>query len=126
MANRGVCWCASRSPRRCAWRTPASSRSPCSTGGLRSSAQDPVRFGRAIVQGRDGPLEAAAQRLVTPLAAFRGGQIGHAVIVDGPPERRTWSHHGLTGVYRAQLRFARRDGAVVALELVQYGRSTGA
>jgi serine-type D-Ala-D-Ala carboxypeptidase/endopeptidase len=82
-------------------------------GGLRSSAQDLVRFGRAIVQGRDGPLGAAAQRLVTPLAAFRGGQIGYAVFVDGPPERRTWSHDGLTGGYRAQLRMHPDSGEVL-------------
>jgi D-alanyl-D-alanine-carboxypeptidase/D-alanyl-D-alanine-endopeptidase len=72
-------------------------------GGLRSSVQDLVRFGRALVQGRNGPLGAAAERLVTPLAAYRGGQIGYAVFIDGPPERRTWSHDGLTGGYRAQL-----------------------
>lgn len=83
-------------------------------GGLRSSAQDLVRFGRAIVQGRDGPLGAAAQRLVTPLAAFRGGQIGYAVFVDGPPERRTWSHDGLTGGYRALLRMHPDSGEVLA------------
>lgn len=83
-------------------------------GGLRSSVQDLVRFGRAIVQGREGPLGAAAQRLVTPLAAFRGGQIGYAVFVDGPPERRTWSHDGLTGGYRAQLRMHPESGEVLA------------
>lgn len=83
-------------------------------GGLRSSAQDLVRFGRAIVLGRDGPLGAAAVRLVTPLAAFRGGQIGYAVFVDGPPERRTWSHDGLTGGYRAQLRMHPDSGEVLA------------
>ncbi|MBL8335971.1 MAG: serine hydrolase [Rhodoferax sp.] len=72
-------------------------------GGLRSSAQDLARFGRALVQGRNGPLGAAAERLVTPLAAYRGGQIGYAVFIDGPPQRRTWSHDGLTGGYRAQM-----------------------
>lgn len=83
-------------------------------GGLRSTAQDLVRFGRAIVQGREGPLGAAAVRLVTPLAAFRGGQIGYAVFVDGPPGRRTWSHDGLTGGYRAQLRMHPESGEVLA------------
>ena len=83
-------------------------------GGLRSSVQDLVRFGRAIVQGRQGPLGAAAERLVTPLAAYRGGQIGYALFIDGPPERRTWSHDGLTGGYRAQLRMHPESGEVLA------------
>ena len=84
-------------------------------GGLRSSVQDMVRFGRAIVQGRQGPLGAAAERLVTPLAAYRGGQIGYAVFIDGPPERRTWSHDGLTGGYRAQLTMYPDSGEVLAV-----------
>ena len=84
-------------------------------GGLRSSVQDLVRFGRALVQGRQGPLGAAAQRLVTPLASYRGGQIGYAVFVDGPPERRTWSHDGLTGGYRAQLTMYPDSGEVLAV-----------
>lgn len=84
-------------------------------GGLRSSVHDLVRFGRALAQGRAGPLGAAAERLVTPLAAYRGGQIGYAVFVDGPPERRTWSHDGLTGGFRAQLTVYPDSGEVLAV-----------
>ena len=35
-------------------------------GGLRSSAQELARFGRALVQGRAGPFGAAAERLAPP------------------------------------------------------------
>jgi D-alanyl-D-alanine-carboxypeptidase/D-alanyl-D-alanine-endopeptidase len=65
--------------------------------------------------GPPGPLGAAAERLVTPLAAYRGGQIGYAVFIDGPPERRTWSHDGLTGGYRAQLTMYPDSGEVLAV-----------
>lgn len=83
-------------------------------GGLRSSVQDLVRFGRALLQGRDGPLGAPAERFFTPLAAYDGGQIGYAVFIDGPPERRTFSHDGLTGGYRAVLRMHADTGEVMA------------
>jgi CubicO group peptidase (beta-lactamase class C family) len=83
-------------------------------GGLRSSAQELARFGRALVQGRQGPFGAAAERLVTPLAPYRGGQIGYAVFIDGPPARRTWSHDGLTGGYRALLTMYPDTGEVMA------------
>ncbi|MEO6625128.1 MAG: serine hydrolase domain-containing protein, partial [Burkholderiaceae bacterium] len=83
-------------------------------GGLRSSVQDLVRFGRALLQGRDGLLGAPAERFFTPLAAFDGGQIGYAVFIDGPPERRTYSHDGLTGGYRALLRMHGDTGEVMA------------
>ena len=83
-------------------------------GGLRSSVQDLVRFGRALLQGREGPLGAPAQRFFTPLAAFDGGQIGYAVFIDGPPERRSYSHDGLTGGYRALLKMYADTGEVMA------------
>lgn len=83
-------------------------------GGLRSSATELAQFGRAILQGRQGPFGAAAERLVTPLAPFRGGQIGYGLFIDGPPERRTWSHDGLTGGYRALLTMYPDTGEVLA------------
>lgn len=83
-------------------------------GGLRSSVQDLVRLGRALLQGRDGPLGAPAERFFTPLAEFDGGQIGYAVFIDGPPERRSFSHDGLTGGYRALLRMHADTGEVMA------------
>jgi len=83
-------------------------------GGLRSSAEELARFGQALVLGRQGPFGAAAERLVTPLAPYRGGQIGYAVFIDGPPARRTWSHDGLTGGYRALLTMYPDSGEVMA------------
>lgn len=83
-------------------------------GGLRSSVQELARFGQALVQGRAGPFGAAAERMVAPLAAYRGGQIGYAVFVSGPPARRTLSHDGQTGGYRALLVLYPDSGEVMA------------
>ena len=75
-------------------------------GGLRSTAQDMVKFGRALLLGRGGPLGAAAERALTPLASYEGGQIGYAVFVDGPSGKRTYSHDGQTGGYRSLMTLA--------------------
>ncbi len=83
-------------------------------GGLRSSVQDLVTFGRAILAGSKGPLGPAAERMVTPLADYRGMEIGYAIFIHGPPGRRTYSHDGLTGGYRAQLALAPDSGEVLA------------
>ena len=83
-------------------------------GGLRSSVQDLARFGRALLQGRNGPLGAPAERFFTPLADFHGGQIGYAVFIDGPPDKRSYSHDGLTGGYRALLTMHADTGDVMA------------
>ncbi len=83
-------------------------------GGLRASVQELVRFGQALVAGRAGPFGAAAERMLTPLAAFRGGEIGYAVFVSGPPGRRTLSHDGQTGGYRALLVMYPESGEVMA------------
>ncbi len=56
-------------------------------GGLRSTPHDMLLFGRAILAGRNGPLGAAAERLVTPLGTYEGGRIGHAIFVVGRPAR---------------------------------------
>ncbi len=68
-------------------------------GGLRSTAHDMLIFARAVLAGAQGPLGPAAERLVQPLGRFKGGEIGYAIQVLGPPERRTWFHDGLTGGY---------------------------
>ena len=83
-------------------------------GGLRSGVQDLVRFGRALLQKRNGPLGAPAERFFTPLADFDGGQIGYAVFIDGPPGKRSYSHDGLTGGYRALLTMHADTGDVMA------------
>lgn len=83
-------------------------------GGLRSSMSDLARFGRAILAGRAGPLGGAAERLVTPLATYYGGEIGFTVFILGPPGRRTYLHDGWTGAYRALLVMAQDTGEVTA------------
>ena len=84
-------------------------------GALRSTVSDLVLFGRAILAGRGGPLGAAVERLVTPLGAYQGGQIGYAIFISGPPSRRTYAHDGLTGGYQALLRMAPDTGEVMAV-----------
>lgn len=83
-------------------------------GGLRASMSDLVRFGRAILAGRAGPLGPAAERLVAPLAAYGGAEIGYAVFILGPPGRRTYLHDGWTGAYRTLLVMAADTGEVTA------------
>ena len=84
------------------------------TGALRATAQDLVRFGRALAAGRAGPLGAAAERVVAPLARL-DGDIGHALWVRGPGDRRTWLHGGATGGYRALLLVAADSGQVIVV-----------
>lgn len=69
-------------------------------GALRSTAADMLIFSRAIMAGSSGPLGHAAQRMLTPLGRYERSQIGYAVWMRGPPERRTFFHDGLTGGYR--------------------------
>jgi hypothetical protein len=69
-------------------------------GALRSTTADLLRFGQAILAGREGPLGAAAERLLTPLGTYAGGEIGYGIFILGPPERRVYLHDGLTGGYR--------------------------
>ncbi len=83
-------------------------------GALRSTAADLLTFGRAILAGRQGPLGAAAGRLVTPLAVFEG-EVGYAIFVNGPPARRTWGHTGGTGGFRSVLTIAHDTQEVVVL-----------
>lgn len=71
-------------------------------GGLRSTPRDLLLFGRAIAAGRNGPLGAAAERLVAPQARF-DGDIGLAIFIAGPPARRTFSHNGGTGGFASYL-----------------------
>lgn len=82
-------------------------------GGLRSSAQDLVILGRAILQGRSGPLGPAAERLLTSLGAYQGREIGYAVFIHGPASRRTYTHDGLTGGFRALLTLSPDSGEVM-------------
>ena len=72
-------------------------------GSLRSTAPDMLTFGRALMAGRGGPLGAAGERVLQPLASMNGAQIGYALIMRGPPERRTYFHSGGTGGFRTQL-----------------------
>ena len=83
-------------------------------GALRSTAEDLLIFGRAILAGRDGPLGTAAARLVTPLARF-DGQIAYALYVNGPLSRPTYGHTGGTGAFRSVLTIAPDTQEVVVL-----------
>ncbi len=71
-------------------------------GGLRSTAADMLIFGRAVLDGKAGPLGAAAERLVTPLGKIDFNDIGYAVQMRGPANKRTYMHGGGTGGYRTQ------------------------
>lgn len=82
-------------------------------GALRSTPEDLLLFGRALLAGRNGPLGAAAERVLTPLARY-DGEIGYAIFVRGPAERRTYSHTGGTGGYRSALVLAADTGEVIA------------
>ncbi len=82
-------------------------------GGLRASAADMVLFGRALLAGRNGPLGAAAERVLASLGTYQGHDIGYAVFIHGPPSHRTYSHSGLTGGYRAYLLLDPASGNVV-------------
>ncbi|UGQ48882.1 serine hydrolase domain-containing protein [Massilia endophytica] len=70
-------------------------------GSLRSTAPDMLRFSRAMLAGRNGPLGAAAERALQPLAKFAGGEIGYAVMMRGPADKRSYYHGGATGGYKA-------------------------
>lgn len=83
-------------------------------GALRSTPEDLLLFGRAILAGRQGPLGPAAERLLTPLARF-GGWIGYGIFIEGPPQRRTYGHTGGTGGFRSTLLLAPDTGEVVVL-----------
>lgn len=80
---------------------PWEMRAFAGAGGLRSTAADMLKFSRAILAGKEGPLGAAAQRLVTPLGTIQGHQIGYGVRILGPESKRTFYHEGLTGGYRS-------------------------
>jgi CubicO group peptidase (beta-lactamase class C family) len=70
-------------------------------GGLRSTAADMLKFSRAILAGKEGPMGAAAERLVMPLGIIEGHQIGYGVRILGPESKRTFFHEGITGGYRS-------------------------
>jgi CubicO group peptidase (beta-lactamase class C family) len=70
-------------------------------GSLRSTTPDMLKFSRAMLAGRNGPLGAAAERALQPLARFGGGEIGYAVMMRGPASKRSYYHGGATGGYRA-------------------------
>ena len=71
-------------------------------GALRSTASDMLVFSRAMMAGSTGPLGPASQRMLEPLAKFQLAQIGYAVFIRGPDNKRSYMHDGLTAGYRAQ------------------------
>jgi D-alanyl-D-alanine-carboxypeptidase/D-alanyl-D-alanine-endopeptidase len=71
-------------------------------GSLRSSAADMLVFSRALMAGKNGPLGAAAVRMLQPLGSFGGGEIGYAIMMRGPAGKRTYMHGGGTGGFRSE------------------------
>jgi serine-type D-Ala-D-Ala carboxypeptidase/endopeptidase len=65
-------------------------------GALHSSPLDMLIFSKAILDGRSGKLGPAVERMLTPLATIPSGEIGYAVHISGPPEKRTFWHNGAT------------------------------
>ena len=51
--------------------------------------------------------------MLTPLGAYQGREIGYAVFIHGPASRRTYTHDGLTGGYRAWLTLSPDSGEVM-------------
>jgi len=81
--------------------SPWHSQAFAATGALRSTAPDMLKFSRAMLAGRKGPFGGAAERALQPLGRLADMEIGYAVMIRGPAERRTYSHGGATGGYRA-------------------------
>lgn len=71
-------------------------------GALRSTVSDMLIFSRAMMAGSAGPLGPASQRMREPLGRFQSSQIGYALFIRGPENKRSYMHDGLTGGYRAQ------------------------
>lgn len=71
-------------------------------GSLRSSAADMLIFSRAIIAGKDGPLGAAAVRMLQPLGTINGGDIGYAIMMRGAAGHRVYMHDGGTGGFRSE------------------------
>ncbi len=70
-------------------------------GALRSTPADMLLLSRAIMAGKRGPLGGAAQRLLQPLGAIDGSEIGYAIMMRGPLEKRSYFHSGGTGGFRS-------------------------
>jgi serine-type D-Ala-D-Ala carboxypeptidase/endopeptidase len=90
-------------------------------GALRSTPADMLTFANALMAGRNGPLGGAVERLLTPLAKLPTGEIGYAIFMSGPPEKRTYWHSGATQ-YRSHLTFTSdTKEAVVIMASTPYG-----
>jgi len=69
-------------------------------GALRSSAADMITFSRAILAGKSGPLGAAVPRMLQPLGAIDGSEIGYGIMMRGAEGTRVYMHSGGTGGFR--------------------------
>jgi D-alanyl-D-alanine-carboxypeptidase/D-alanyl-D-alanine-endopeptidase len=81
--------------------TPWDMQAFAGAGALRSTVPDLLRFSRAVLAGRNGPLGPAAERMLTPLGRIDTGEIGYGVWIRGPKERRSYFHEGWTSGYRS-------------------------
>lgn len=86
-------------------------------GGLHSTVGDLLAFSQALLQGRQGPLGAAAERLVSDLAPYGedGARIGYGVMLPQGPVR-AFGHSGRTRGFSAEwIVWPERRQAVVLL-----------
>jgi D-alanyl-D-alanine-carboxypeptidase/D-alanyl-D-alanine-endopeptidase len=81
--------------------TPWDMQAFAGAGALRSTVPDLLRFSRAVLAGRNGPLGPAAERMLTPLGRIETGEIGYGVWIRGPKERPSYFHEGWTSGYRS-------------------------
>lgn len=84
-------------------------------GAMRSTAADMLAFGRALLAGKSGPLGAAAERFLNPLASDLGGQSGYAIRMHGNGASRVYFHDGQTGGFRAEFALIPGSGEVIVL-----------
>lgn len=66
------------------------------SGALHSNARDMMTFSRALLAGRQGPLGAAAKRVLQPL---HGTEMAYAIEMRGSAMQRTYSKNGRTKGY---------------------------
>lgn len=70
-------------------------------GGLRSTAEDIITFGRALAEPDKSPLRAVIEFATTPRAKAPGGQVGCCFVLGGTPAALTVWHNGKTGGYQS-------------------------
>jgi serine-type D-Ala-D-Ala carboxypeptidase/endopeptidase len=89
-------------------------------GALRSTPLDLLIFSKAILDGPSGKLGPAVERMLKPLAKIPSGEIGYAVNMSGPPDKRTYWHSGATQYRSHWMIHADTKEAVVIMASTPY------